>query len=1002
DFGSEEDDDDFNPQPADNSDDEQNKKTAAASEDDKPVKRRMSDSGLAQTDGTHDVDGNDVKAADPEQNDNDEEEEGNGAEEAEGEDDDGGNAAGDDDEEDEEEEDEDEDGDDGRPRKKRRGHQVSAFFEEEAEVDEDDDVVDEEEEEMGEFLAEEHPDDVDLLPSADRDDHRHRELDRQRDLEASMDAEQKAQEYKERYGRNRAAAADLAIVPKRLLLPSVNDPSIWAVKCRPGKEKEVVFSIQKRIEERRTNSRKPCRIISAFERGSMMQGYVYVEANRHADVIEGLDEILNLYVRSKMTLISISEMPDLLRVRKDELLEPNQWVRIKRGKYAGDLAVVEDVETNGLDVTVRLVPRLDYGLNEDALAPGDQKRKRPVAFTAANRPPQRLFSEGEAKKKHAKYLSSTAGLGSKSWTYLNETYVDGFLIKDMKINHLITKDVNPQLDEITLLAKGGADGSANVDITALAASKKNTTNQDAFLPGETVEVFDGEQAGVVGSVVSTHQDIVTLSVTQGELLNREIDAPVKSLRKRFSEGDHVKVVGGSSHRDELGMVVKIDGEKVTLISDMTFHDIEVFSTDLRLAADAGVDGKLGNYDVQDLVQLDHSTVGCVVRLDRESMKVLDQYGSLRTIQPSQVSGKLEPQRNAISTDRMGAEIRIGDTVREYSGEQRTAVILHIYSSFLFLHSKAMIGHAGIFVTRANNVTSISGGLRSRVPDLSKPNTSAYGRNNSTPAASGPMAAPRGGGRDRLIGQTVSARRGEYKGLIGIVKAATDVYARVELHSKNQWVNIPRNDLILKDPITGQKIDPAAVFGRGRGIGGAPPMRAGPGGPGAFAGRGSWAPSGSRTTALAPAGSRTPAWGGSARTPVWTSNLSSRTPAWNTNDGSRTAYGGGTSYGGSTAYGGSTSYGGFHSSRTPAWNAGSKTPYGGGDAFGMGSGSRGHDSSGDDPFALGSRTPAIGGLGSAAPPARTPVVHSGGGFDDDYVPKKEGWEGPEDSGPHYEE
>jgi transcription elongation factor SPT5 len=93
-------------------------------------------------------------------------------------------------------------------------------------------------------------------------------------------------------------------------------------------------------------------------------------------------------------------MPDLLRVQKSEELLPGGWVRIKRGKYQGDLAQIEEVETNGLNVTVRLVPRLDYGMNEDAnaLVGPDAKRKR--GALSAVRAPQRLFSEAEAKKKH--------------------------------------------------------------------------------------------------------------------------------------------------------------------------------------------------------------------------------------------------------------------------------------------------------------------------------------------------------------------------------------------------------------------------------------------------------------------------------------------------------------------------------------------------------------------------------------------------------------------------
>ena len=77
---------------------------------------------------------------------------------------------------------------------------------------------------MGELGGETHPDDLDVA-AADVDDRRHRQLDRQRELEASMDAEKQAQLLKERYGRNRMAESDALVVPKRLLLPSVDDPS---------------------------------------------------------------------------------------------------------------------------------------------------------------------------------------------------------------------------------------------------------------------------------------------------------------------------------------------------------------------------------------------------------------------------------------------------------------------------------------------------------------------------------------------------------------------------------------------------------------------------------------------------------------------------------------------------------------------------------------------------------------------------------------------------------
>ncbi|KAL4929128.1 transcription elongation factor spt5 [Aspergillus undulatus] len=912
DFGSDEEDDDFNPAPAQESDNEEDVNTGQVR------LRRWYNPEDANHNRYEDQNGGDDEDGDNAGGGDDDEE--------------GGEEEGDEDDEEEDEDDEDEDI--PRPKKRRRGGGVNNFIDFEAGVDEDEDEDEDPEDEME--YGDHHPDDAEALPvGAEMDDRRHRQLDQQRELEASMDAEKQAQLLKERYGRNRAATTDAVVVPKRLLLPSVDDPSIWGVRCKAGKEREVVFSIQRRIEERPPGSRNPIKIISAFERGGAMSGYIYVEARRQADVMDALQDMTNVYPRTKMILVPVREMPDLLRVQKSEELNPGGWVRMKRTKYQGDLAQIEEVETNGLSVTVRLVPRLDYGLNEDSGAPiVDPKRKRAGANAAIARPPQRLFSEAEAKKKHSKYLSATAGLGAKSWNYLGETYIDGFLIKDMKVQHLITKNVNPRLEEVTMFARDSENGTSNLDLASLAETLKNSTAEESYLAGDPVEVFKGEQQGLVGRTSSTRGDIVTILVTEGELSGQTIEAPVKTLRKRFREGDHVKVIGGSRYQDELGMVVQVKDDTVTLLSDMSMQEITVFSKDLRLSAETGVDGKLGMFDVHDLVQLDAATVACIVKVDRESLRVLDQNGSIRTILPTQVTDKITPRRDAVATDRNGAEIRHGDTVREVYGEQRSGVILHIHRSFLFIHNKTSAENSGIVVVRTTSVVTVSAkGGRSTGPDLSKMNP-AMMRNGAPGGMMGPPPS-RNFGRDRLLGKTVLVRKGPFKGLVGIVKDTTDVQARVELHSKNKLVTIPKELLVVKDPVTGQTID----ISRGRG---GPRVPQG----GSAAPPSGW--QGGRTPMAAADSSRTPAWGGlaSSRTPAWGgAGLGSRTPAWKA-DGSRTS----NPYDGSrTAYGGS---------RTPAWNAGARTPYGGSTS----------GNSDFDAFAAGSRTPAWG----AASGSRTPA------------------------------
>jgi len=495
----------------------------------------------------------------------------------------------------------------GHRRKRHKRDRRNQFLDVEAEVeDEDEEAEDEDDELPGEgFLADTHPDDEGLPAGDEGDDRRHRELDRRRQLQEDLDAEKAAAVLKERYGRTRAAPVDSVVVPQRLLLPSVEDPTIWGVRCKPGKEREVVFALTKRIEER-TGSREPLMITSAFERGGTMAGFVYVEARKQADVMTACDGVANCYPRTKMVLVPINEMPDLLRTTKTKSLEPGMYVRIRRGKYQGDLAQVEEVETNGLEVNLRIIPRLDYGLNEDINAPivssvDNAKRKRQANLTS-QRPPQRLFSEVEARKKHSKYLQQVSSYNKKQFNYQNDTYVGGFLHKNFKIQYLQTESVNPTLEEVTKFTAGAEDGTENLDLTALAATLKNAAS--SYLPGDTVEIYHGEQRGVSGKAIAVHGDIVTLRVMDGDLRGQTIEAPVKGLRKKFREGDHVKIVGGSKYQDEVGMVVRIKDDRVTLLSDSNNQELTVFSKDLRAATDSGPAGVGSMYELYDLVQLE--------------------------------------------------------------------------------------------------------------------------------------------------------------------------------------------------------------------------------------------------------------------------------------------------------------------------------------------------------------------------------------------------------------
>lgn len=194
-----------------------------------------------------------------------------------------------------------------------------------------------------------------------------------------------------------------------------------------------------------------------------------------------------------------------------------------------------------------------------------------------------------------------------------------------------------------------------------------------------------------------------------------------------------------------------------------------------------------------------ATVACVTKVDRQSLRVLDQNGNNRMIMPSQISNKITNRRNGVATDRNGSEIRVGDTVKEVGGETRTGNILHIFHAFAFLHNREQMENSGVFVCRTNNLATIvakGGRITTAVgPDLTKMNPAL--QRNGRPQQ--PMAPPpKMGGRDRTIGQTVMVRIGPYKGLMGIIKDATDLQARVELHTKNKTISIDKDRLGFRE------------------------------------------------------------------------------------------------------------------------------------------------------------------------------------------------------------
>lgn len=233
---------------------------------------------------------------------------------------------------DDDDDDEDDDDEDIRSSKKRRRNK---FIDDIAEVSEDEEEEEEDDEEAQnfreEFIAHDEVDDG--IPEK-LDSRVHQKFDRAREKERDEDMEAIARDYKERYGKSsQRYRGDRVMVSQKLLMPSVNDPNIWAIRCSPGKEKDLIRQIMKKKASLEL-TKNPLEIYSAFQRDNFT-GYIYVEARKIEAVNQALKGLVNILTSRSKLLVPVAEYPDLLRPTRSTDVEivPGIYVRIRRGVY---------------------------------------------------------------------------------------------------------------------------------------------------------------------------------------------------------------------------------------------------------------------------------------------------------------------------------------------------------------------------------------------------------------------------------------------------------------------------------------------------------------------------------------------------------------------------------------------------------------------------------------------------------------------------------------------
>lgn len=811
----------------------------------------------------------------------------------------------DDDEEEEEEE--------GPKKKKQRS--AFNFVDVEAEVSGEEDEEDEDEDELikeGFITKEGDGSGDDEEDPTKRSDALHRQLDAKREKMQDLENEKIAAEFTMRHKQNAKQAAEQleayneGFIPQRFLLPSVDTAIIWGVRCRPGQEKPLIRKLFLRKQTLDANPQtKNLKIWSIFQRDSF-PGRIYIESPKAAVVEKFLKGVPDIYFNQKI-LVPVQELPSLLSATKkanEVEIESGSYVRIRSGIYKNDLASVLEVSPNKLSVLLKIVPRIVYEY-EEQYENGKRKKK---TLNASNRPPQALFNPTLALRSDPNNYS----MRNDIYIFRNEEYDDGYLIKEFKINRLITENIIPTVDELTKLSgKSGSD----LDLATVSMNlKKAQQANSVFQTGDTIEILSGEQKGSKAVVQSLISSSIVLVKLYG--FNQPSEYPSSTLRKIFQTGDHVAVINGD-HTGDSGLVLNVNNGQVTFVSNQTKKNVTVTANNLKKSIDSTPTSN--DYVLHDIVTLSNRTTACVIEAGHDIFKVKDVKGKVSTITKATILNKIDISKSRNTTiDYNGREVQIGDSVMERVGARKEGQVLYILQNELFILSRNIIEDSGVFIVSSYSIEAIgSKEDESQTLNLSQMNPEIIRqKQKQRQQIEDERKNEVRFGRDVALGKTVTVKSQGYKGQLGRVRDVTGDRATIELYSSKKNIVVDKRKLNYMHEEGGKSMSYDDLVNKRGSIN--------------RAGKQLINPSSSFV-------SRNNQFGNRGDVPTFDNVMAGgQTPGWGAMNGGKTpaistGRGGGTAYGGSSVWAAANSGNATTRGSSSTWNAGNSSTWNSGNA-----------------------------------------------------------------------
>lgn len=455
--------------------------------------------------------------------------------------------------------------------------------------------------------------------------------------------------------------------------------------------------------------------------------------------------------------------------------------------------------------------------------------------------PQRLFNpnlvKAECRKEFCKALKKNV------YIWKDMMFRNGFLYQEFRINKLVIEDVCPMLDEIrrfqvdmNLLEDNAAFES---DLDEWDLMKDNTVlktiwneKRTKIQVGDRCKVTEGHFHGCQGTIKSfeTEQQIACL-LTEDKVPVL-IKVKTEELQKFFEIGESVRVLQGI-HAGEPGVVTEIclpDRKHALILMEHTRAELKVPMTNLRKREELDPNSKftlsqflIENsknaiktgmrqvsevYNAGDMVLFDNfSSVGLVLQVHTDSLKVLTDANQTQLIKLGQVSKKFEietrgvsgrrlTKRAAVVTDKFHNSITMGTIVKPLEkgpffgclGEIRGIFKTQLFIRFRTCPNIHLLRDShGYLAIKTHQV------INAAFDEIDQGHRNKAGHSEQRGFILNKLDRKI---QDRkAIGQTVFISKGNLKGYKGKVVYADETTAILEVFAKNnQTVTVPRDHM----------------------------------------------------------------------------------------------------------------------------------------------------------------------------------------------------------------